>query len=942
MKKRIISFSIAALLGLNAVFSFPADAAAKTSADFTDLKDLDAATKARFDAMISAGIFDGVSDTTFGLKDEMNRAQFAKVAALITGIEVNKDLKTSSFGDVKVDDAANGYALPFIEALKTAGVTDGYGEGTYNPAGKVTKEQLATFLVRVLGKDAEAKAKTGNDSTVSNWAQGYVAWALQQKILTNGADGKFGGQASATRDLLLTSAYEAKAQYVSPGKVSIAEAKPVGVKKINVTFNKPIDTTKAGLSITKAEGAQVDWAADKRSATLTFAKNLEEGSYVVTLSGLDAAVVDKTTATVTVIAETVTKIEFTSASNTVASSKAVVIPFKATNQYGEMVQDISKFEVSASVPVSIDLKGMAVIADTSLKSKDERISIYVIHPASGVQASKNYTIEAPEVVPPVVSTPSVVKTPTASVSSGAVTVGTSVYLIDATQGATIYYTTDGNAPSTSSTVYSSPITITNAMTIKAIAVKSGMVNSEVMSVSYTIIQEQVATPTANPSSGAVAAGTSVSLLNATEGATIYYTTDNSDPSPTNGTIYSSPITITNAMTIKAIAVKSGMVNSEVMSVSYTIIQEQVATPTANPSSGAVAAGTSVSLLNATEGATIYYTTDNSNPSPTNGTIYSSPITITNAMTIKAIAVKSGMANSEVMSVSYTITQEQVATPTANPSSGAVAAGTSVSLLNATEGATIYYTTDNSDPSPTNGTIYSSPITITNAMTIKAIAVKSGMANSEVMSVSYTITQEQVATPTANQTDSNGSVLVTLSTTPSDAMIYYTTDGIHDPMTNPQTDPYTVTYNGPFYVETGSTIKAIAVKNGMANSNIMTQQITVVPTPVLSANSLAYIGESNTPGRSLLKLTFSKDVDPTSAANGTYIVWIQSGMNIEPVTIHSAAWGGVGHENEVTLEVDSLASTAAPGTYVSVQVDNVQTTDLSETIESGHNNTGYTV
>ena len=29
----------------------------------------------------------------------------------------------------------------------------------YNPAGKVTKEQLATFLVRVLGKDAEAKAK---------------------------------------------------------------------------------------------------------------------------------------------------------------------------------------------------------------------------------------------------------------------------------------------------------------------------------------------------------------------------------------------------------------------------------------------------------------------------------------------------------------------------------------------------------------------------------------------------------------------------------------------------------------------------------------------------------------------------------------------------------------------------------------------------------------
>lgn len=204
---------MAALLCFHIPISFAAGAT-KSSADFTDLKDLDAATKAKFDAMISAGIFNGVSETTFGLKDEMNRAQFAKVAALITGLEVNKDLKTSSFSDVKAD-GANGYALPYIEAIKSAGITNGNGEGQYNPAGKVTKEQLATFLVRLLDQDAEAKTKTGNDSTVSNWAQGYVALALQLKLLDNGADGKFGGQANATRDLLVTGAYEAKSQYVA-------------------------------------------------------------------------------------------------------------------------------------------------------------------------------------------------------------------------------------------------------------------------------------------------------------------------------------------------------------------------------------------------------------------------------------------------------------------------------------------------------------------------------------------------------------------------------------------------------------------------------------------------------------------------------------------------------------------------------------------------------
>lgn len=392
MKKRILDFSLAAaLLGTIAAFSFPANAAAQTSADFTDLKDLDAATKAKFDAMISAGIFNGVSDTTFGLKDEMNRAQFAKVAALITGIEVNKDLKTSSFSDVKSDDAANGYALPYIEALKTAGITEGYGEGTYNPAGKVTKEQLATFLVRVLGKDAEAKTLTGNDSTVSDWAQGYVAEALALKVLENNNDGKFGGQANATRDLLLTGAYEAKAQYVAPGKVSLTDAKPIGVKKISVTLNKPVDTAQAKLTVSKGNFS-VAWSDDKKSAVLTFDDNLAEGDYTVTLSGLEAASVDRNTASLTVEAEKVTKIEFTNPSDTIPYAKQVVIKFKAVNQYGEAVQD-PKLDLHTDVSANMDLNLMAVVVDTTgMQQGVSVVPISLIEKNSGVTASKNFTV----------------------------------------------------------------------------------------------------------------------------------------------------------------------------------------------------------------------------------------------------------------------------------------------------------------------------------------------------------------------------------------------------------------------------------------------------------------------------------------------------------------------------------------------------------------------
>lgn len=209
MRKQLVGLLMVVLMCFHFTVSFAAGAA-KSSADFTDLKDLDAATKAKFDAMISTGIFDGVSDTTFGLNDEMNRAQLAKVTAKIFDLEVDENPTTSSFNDVSADHWASSY----IEAVTKAGITNGVGNGNFNPAGDVTREQLATFLIRGLGKDADAKAMPGvTDSTVSDWAKGYVSLALNLKLLDNGADGTFGGQANATRDLLVTGAYEAKGQY---------------------------------------------------------------------------------------------------------------------------------------------------------------------------------------------------------------------------------------------------------------------------------------------------------------------------------------------------------------------------------------------------------------------------------------------------------------------------------------------------------------------------------------------------------------------------------------------------------------------------------------------------------------------------------------------------------------------------------------------------------
>ena len=92
--------------------------------------------------------------------------------------------------------------------------------------------------------------------------------------------------------------------------------------------------------------------------------------------------------------------------------------------------------------------------------------------------------------------------------------------------------------------------------------------------SITVVYEEgstptCATPTFSPAAGAVLSGTEVSISCATEGATIHYTTDGSDPTGTSAT--TQPISITSATTIKAIAVKEGSNNSAIATAAYTVV-----------------------------------------------------------------------------------------------------------------------------------------------------------------------------------------------------------------------------------------------------------------------------------------------------------------------------------------------------------------------------------
>ena len=79
-----------------------------------------------------------------------------------------------------------------------------------------------------------------------------------------------------------------------------------------------------------------------------------------------------------------------------------------------------------------------------------------------------------------------VATPTFSVEAGTYFETQNVAITTETADATIYYTTDGSTPTTASSVYSTPIAVSTDMTIKAIAVKTGMDNSAVASATYAM------------------------------------------------------------------------------------------------------------------------------------------------------------------------------------------------------------------------------------------------------------------------------------------------------------------------------------------------------------------------------------------------------------------------------------------------------------------------
>jgi N-acetylneuraminic acid mutarotase len=171
--------------------------------------------------------------------------------------------------------------------------------------------------------------------------------------------------------------------------------------------------------------------------------------------------------------------------------------------------------------------------------------------------------------PPSVAPPSPAATPTFSLAPGTYSSIQTLTISDSTPGATIYYTTNATVPNSSSTIYTGQFAVPSSETVEAVAVASGFSVSTAAIGVYTLNLPPAATPSFNVPGGTYTAAQAVTISDATQGATIYYTTNGATPT-TSSTVYSGAITVSSSETIEAIAVVNGYSLSAVASATYTI------------------------------------------------------------------------------------------------------------------------------------------------------------------------------------------------------------------------------------------------------------------------------------------------------------------------------------------------------------------------------------
>jgi hypothetical protein len=336
--------------------------------------------------------------------------------------------------------------------------------------------------------------------------------------------------------------------------------------------------------------------------------------------------------------------------------------------------------------------------------------------------------------------------PVFSIASGNYTTTQSLTLTTTYASGKIYYTVDGTTPDTTKTLYSSAISLPIGKTVLAVAYTSTKTApTRVFGQTYVI--DTAALPTVAAPYADTADSINV-ILTSPDTSDLYYTFNGSAPTTTESStnfkaslvVTKDTIKIGKSDTIKVMAVKTGRLNSPVVTQGFLLTAPA---PHFNKNDTTRIGSFYVQIADTLDPAvTIRYTTNGTTPTLTNGTVlgaHGDSVLVDKIMQIKAVAYRTGVIISPVVTRTDTVQADSITVDTLDWTPDVDTSNWTFTLPAVPAGQTIRYIVGASpaDPTSSTGTLYTAGATITLpvAQKIKVIAVGTSLKTSKVKTYS---------------------------------------------------------------------------------------------------------------------------------------------------------------------------------------------------------------
>ncbi|MDP2210914.1 MAG: S-layer homology domain-containing protein [Candidatus Aquicultor sp.] len=144
--------------------------------------------------LVEYEVLGGYSDGTFKPKNNVTRAEFAKMVCQASEWSLTRPA-TGSFTDV---DSGH-WAYDYIETAKAHGVIGGYPGGIFKPGANITRAEICKMLVAAGGISLDSSGTNFGDVETSHWARAYIMTARNYDFVRGYPGNLFMPDSFATR-----------------------------------------------------------------------------------------------------------------------------------------------------------------------------------------------------------------------------------------------------------------------------------------------------------------------------------------------------------------------------------------------------------------------------------------------------------------------------------------------------------------------------------------------------------------------------------------------------------------------------------------------------------------------------------------------------------------------------------------------------------------------